>query len=84
MSPRNITNLAIILAVISVLGTIRMLLVAPDWGILTWWPAAGLGLSILLLIIALIKGISMDAQKRIDMVDAMNDCNAGILRPEDP
>ena len=83
MSPKKITNLAVIVAVISILGTIGMLLAAPDWGPFNWWPAASLGLSLLLIIIALIRGIILAAQKRIDMVDAMNDCNAGILKPED-
>jgi hypothetical protein len=82
MSPKRITNLALIVAGISVLGIIAMLLSRPGWGLLNWWPAASLGFSLLLIMIALVRGASMAAQRRIDMVDVMNDCNAGIPHPD--
>jgi hypothetical protein len=82
MSPKKLSNLALILAVISILGIMAMLLFRPAWGLATWWPLAGLGLSFLLVVIALIKGVSMDARRRVDLVDVMNDCNAGIPYPE--
>jgi hypothetical protein len=42
-----------------------------------------MGLSLLLIVIALFKGASMAAQGRMDMIDIMNDCNAGILRSDE-
>ena len=83
MSPKRITNLALVVAGISVLGIIAVLLSRPGWGLLSWWPVAGLGFSMLLMVIALVKGASMAAQRRVDMVDVMNDCNAGIPQPDD-
>ena len=82
MSPKRITNLALIVAGISVVGIIVTLLSRPGWGLLSWWPVAGLGFSLLLIMIALAKGASMAAQRRVDMVDVMNDCNAGIPHPD--
>ena len=83
MSPRTVSNLAMILAGISILGIIAMAFLRPAWGLFNWWPLAGLGLSLSLIVIALVKGASMAAQDRMDMVDTMNDCNAGILRRDD-
>ena len=84
MSPKKLTNLAIILAGISILGIIAMAFLRPGWGLLSWWPLAGLGLSLLLILIALAKGASMTAQRRIDSVDVMNDCYAGVPRSDAP
>jgi hypothetical protein len=78
MAPKKLTNLAVILAAISSLGIPAMLVWSPDWGVWSWWPAAGLGLSVLLVIMALLKGAAMAAGEREDMVDMLNDCNAGI------
>jgi hypothetical protein len=60
-----------------------MLLLRPAWGLFIWWPFAFVGLSLLLMIIALAKGATMAAQRRIEMLDAMNDCNAGIPLGDD-
>ena len=79
MSPKKLSNLAIILAGISILGIIAIVFFRPAWGLFNWWPLAGLVLSLSLIVIALVKGASMAAQRRIDMIDTMNDCNAGIL-----
>jgi hypothetical protein len=83
MSPRTLSNLAVILAGISILGIIAMAFFHPAWGLFNWWPLAGLGLSLSLIVMALVKGASMAAQGRIDMIDTMNDCNVGILRRDD-
>lgn len=83
MSPKRLSNLALILAAISILGIIAGTFLRPDWGLLSWWPLAGLGLSLLLFLAALLKGASMAAQSRINMIDELNDCNAGFLRRED-
>ena len=82
MSPKRITNLALMVAGFSDLGIIAMLLSRPGWGLLSWWPVAGLGFSLLLIMIAFLRGASMAAQRRVDMVDVMNDCNAGITYPD--
>jgi hypothetical protein len=74
---------SVILAGISILGIIAMALFRPAWGLFNWWPLAGLGLSLSLIVIALVKGASMAAQGRMDMIDTMNDCNVGILRRDD-
>lgn len=83
MSPKKYSNLALILASISVLGIIARILMPSTWGLLGWWPAIGLGLSLLLVVVALAKGASLATQKRMDMVDVLNDCHAGIPRPND-
>lgn len=82
MSPKKMTNLALIVAAISILGIIFMALLRPGWGLLSWWPVAGLGFSVVLIVIALVKGASMATQRRIEMVDMMNDCNAGVLNSD--
>lgn len=82
MSPKRLTNLALIVASISVLGIMLGVLFHPSWGPLNWWPAAGLGISFLLTAVAFVKGASMAAQKQMDLMDRMNDCNAGILDPD--
>lgn len=78
MSPKRITNLAFMVGGGSGLGLIIMAVLRPDWGLLTWWPAAGLGLAILLLVVSFLKGAYMAAQKRVHMVDLLNDCNTGV------
>jgi hypothetical protein len=82
MSPRKISNLAFIVAAISILGIIITVFVRPGWGLLDWWPAAGLALSFLMMIAAFIKGALMAAQKQMDIVEVMNDCNAGSLNSD--
>ena len=77
MSPKQTTKLAFIVGGISILGVIIMLVIQPEWGALTWWPAMGLGLSLLLLVISFLKGAYMSAQKRVALADMLNDCYSG-------
>ena len=78
MSPRKITRLALIIGGISILGIGAMALLRPAWGVLTWWPALGLGLAVLLLIVSFLRGAYLTAQKRVEMVDMLNDCYTGV------
>jgi hypothetical protein len=83
MSPKKISNLALVIAAISISGAIaRSFFVLPG-GPFPWWPVAGLGLSLLLIIIALIRGAYLAGQGQVTMVDMRNDCNAGILGSDD-
>lgn len=82
MSPKQITKLAFIVGGISILGVIMMAIIRPEWGVLSWWPAMGLGLSLLLLVTSFLKGAYMSAQKRVAMADMLNDCYSGNPNPE--
>ena len=77
MSPKQITRLALIVAAVSILGFILMIIIQPGWGIWNWWPAMGLGLALLMLVVSFLKGAYMTAQKRVEMIDKLNDCYAG-------
>jgi len=77
MSPKRITRLALSVAGISALGLVVMAIWRPEWGLLTWWPAAGLVLALVLLASSLIKGAYLTAQKRAEMVELLNDCYTG-------
>lgn len=83
MSPKKITRLALMVAGVSILGMIVMAVVGPEWGLLNWWPAMGLGLSILLLIVSFLRGAYLTAQKRVEMVDMLNDCYTGVPAEKD-
>jgi hypothetical protein len=83
MSPKKICNLALVIAGISVSGAIAGLFLAPQGRAFDWWPVAGLGLSLVLIIIALIRGAYLASQRQARMVDMRNDCNAGILGRDD-
>lgn len=83
MSPKQITNVALTIGGVSVLGLIAMVAIRPNWGLLTWWPAAGLGLAVLLLVISFLVGAYMAAQKRVHMVDLLNDCYTGVPENQD-
>ena len=78
MSPKKITRLALIVAAISVVGIVAMGVIRPAWGLLNWWPAWGLGLAVALLIISFLRGAYLTAQKRVEMVDLLNDCYTGV------
>jgi hypothetical protein len=82
MSPRKISNLAFVVAAISILGIIITVFVRPSWGLLDWWPAAGMVISFLMIIAALVKGALLATQKQTDIVEVMNDCNAGFLNSD--
>jgi len=77
MSPKQITKLALIVGGISIVGMVIMAVIQPEWGILNWWPAMGLGLSLLLLVTSFLKGAYMTAQKRVALADMLNDCYSG-------
>lgn len=78
MSPRKITRLALIIGAVSMLGMVAMVVVRPDWGTLAWWPALGLGLAVLLLVVSFLRGAYLTAQKRVEMVEMLNDCYTGV------
>lgn len=78
MSPKKITRLAIMVAAISILGGLAMAVWQPDWGLLSWWPAMGLGLALLLLLLSLLRGAYLSMQRRAGMVDMLNDCYSGV------
>nr|BAL58005.1 hypothetical protein HGMM_F53H06C02 [uncultured Chloroflexota bacterium] len=79
MSPKQITRLALVVAVISILGLILSFLPGSRLG---WWPVLGLGLSLLLMGIAFLRGVYLTAQQRVRMVDMLNDCYAGVTPAE--
>lgn len=78
MSPKKITRLALIVAVISMVGLVGMVALRLEWGWLNWWPAMGLSLSVLLLITSFLRGAYLTAQQRAEMVDKLNDCYQGV------
>ena len=82
MSPKQITRLAFIVAGISIVGAVVMLIAQPGWGLLNWWPALGLGLALVLLAASFLKGAYMAAQKRVELVDMLNDCYTGVAEAD--
>lgn len=82
MSPKKFTQVALMVAAVSIVGTIGMAVVQPEWGWLNWWPALGLGLSLLLLLTSFLWGAYLTAQKRVKMVDMLNDCYTGVPADE--
>lgn len=78
MSPRKITRLALAVGSISLVGMILMAAIRPEWGMLNWWPVLGLGLAVLLLLVSFLRGAYLTAQKRVEMVNMLNDCYAGV------
>jgi hypothetical protein len=78
MSLRQITRLALVLAAVSIVGMLLMLVMRPDWGLVNWAPALGLGLAILLLVLSFLRGAYLTAQRRVAMVDKLNDCYTGV------
>lgn len=77
MSPKQITRLGLIVAVVSLIGIIPMVFLGEALGWLAWWPALGFGLALLLFVAAYSKGAYLTAQRRADMVDMLNDCYSG-------
>lgn len=77
MSPKQITKLAFTVGGISILGMVIIVVIQPEWGVLSWWPVIGVGLSLLLLVTSFLKGAYMSAQKRVAMTDMLNDCYSG-------
>ena len=83
MSPKKITRLALLIAGISIVGMLAMLILRPDWGWLSWWPALGLGLALLLLVVSFLRGAYLSTQQRVAMVDKLNDCYSGVPETAD-
>ena len=82
-SPKKITRLALIIGGSSILGIIPMVWLRPDWGAFNWWPVMGLGLALLLLVVAYARGAYLTAQHRAAMVDKLNDCYRGVSATEE-
>ena len=82
-SPKKITQLALSIGGVSILGIMPMVLLRPDWGGFSWWPAMGLGLALLLLGVAYARGAYLAAQHRAAMVDKLNDCYMGVSATEE-
>ena len=81
MSPKKMTRLGLIVGALSLIGGLLMLIIVrPEWGWLGWWPLLGLLLALLLFIAAFVKGAYLAAQRRVEMVDMLNDCYSG--KPE--
>ena len=78
MSPKQITRLGLIVAGLSIVGSVAMLVLQPAWGVWNWWPVMGLALALLLFAAALLKGVYLTAQKRVELVDKLNDCYTGV------
>ena len=78
MSPKQITRLAVNVAGISLVGGVVMLIFRPEWGWLSWWPALGLALALLLLLVSFLRGAYLSTQRRAAMVDKLNDCYSGV------
>lgn len=74
MSPKRITQMALIVGGVSLVGLPVMLILSPDWGIFSWWPGGGLLLALLLVGLAFGRGFYLTAQKQVYMVDLLNDC----------
>ena len=61
-----------IIAGLSIVGMVVMAVTQPAWGLWNWWPAMGLGISLLLLVISFLRGAYLTAQRRVEMVDKLN------------
>ena len=83
MSPKKITRLGLIVATVSIVGMIVVALVGPEWGWLNSWPTIGFGLAVLLLIVSFLRGAYLTAQRRVEMVDKLNDCYTGVPASSD-
>jgi hypothetical protein len=77
MSPKRITQSALSVGGVSLIGFPLMWFVRPDLGWLNLWPLLGLGLAMLLIVVAYLRGAYLVAQKRVHMVDMLNDCYQG-------
>lgn len=73
MSPKKITRLAIAVGVASVIA----LAISLAGGGSIWWPVAGFGLSLGLILVSFMRGAYLTAQQRANMVDLLNDCYYG-------
>ncbi len=75
LSPKKITQFGVWVGLISVVGIIPTIFL--NLGTLNWWPAVGIGLALILFVLAFARGAYLTAQKRVDMVDMLNDCYQG-------
>jgi hypothetical protein len=82
-SPKQITQSALVIGGISILGITPMALLRPDWGMFNWWPVVGLAAALLLLVVAYARGAYLTAQHRAAMMDKLNDCYMGVSATEE-
>ena len=82
-SPKQITKFGIVVGVISLLGLIVGFFVSYGPAILGWWPVAGLVLALALFGLAIVRGAYLTAQRRVELVDMLNDCYQGNEKKED-
>ena len=73
MSPKKITRTAIIIGGVSILALAIMLITGGS----IWWPIAGFGLALGLIVVSFLRGAYLSAQHRANMVDLLNDCYYG-------
>ena len=64
-------------------GMLLTLVVRPDWGLLNWGPAIGLGLAVFLLVTAYLRGAYLSVQRRTTPVDKLNNCYTGVTETSD-
>ena len=83
MSPKQITRAGLIIAGASIVGIGVMLVLQPAWGLWNWWPVLGLALAFLLFVAAFLRGAYLTAQKRVELVDKLNDCYTGVSAEAD-
>ncbi|GAB4441613.1 MAG: hypothetical protein Kow0031_23630 [Anaerolineae bacterium] len=80
MSPKKLTRIAIFIGLGSL---ITLPVMALAWGTWSWWPVMGLALAFLMLVVSFMWGAYLSAQKRVEMVDKLNDCYTGNTQPAD-
>jgi hypothetical protein len=77
MSPRKISRLGLIVTGMSIIGLVPTLFLSAQLGLWRWWPAGGFGLALLLFGAAFLRGAYLTAQRRVELVDMLNDCYQG-------
>ena len=77
IAPKQITRLGLIVGLISLIGIIPTLFLSDTLDNLRWWPAVGLGLAAIFFSTALVRGAYLSVQRRVEMVDMLNDCYQG-------
>ncbi len=80
MSPKKLTRIAIFIGLGSLIG---LPVLALGWGTWSWWPVIGLALALLMLVVSLMWGAYLSAQKRVELVDMLNDCYTGNTQPSE-
>ncbi len=79
MSPKQMTQLGLIIGAVSIIGILPTILLSGfDLGIFVWWPAWGVIAALGLFVAAYLRGAYLSAQHRVEMVDLLNDCYNGV------